>query len=340
MTRYFVVSKYFGYDVGGAEKSTLQYLLHQNSSDPVHGYFFNGIKSFSSAHLKVHFPCKWKFKEEALVYLPASFRYLEFLLNLIKLKKLARNIDSSNVLLTYGLYSPAFLYFYKGRKILMIRDETNLGIDQNYHTGLKRIFKSLHTSLNLPFRFAWLKLLKIGLRRDTRIICNSHFMRSLCSKTLDVSESNIEVVYPQLDLNNLKEISLKPNRMKVVHVGRNKYKGFSIFLELSKRFPDIDFVNFDRENEDVRVNNIEYHSWTTTMKVLEEAKVVLIPSIWNEAFCRLAAEAAYLKIPVVASNKGGLPEALRMYSHNKNNYIIVDEINDIEAWSKALEKFL
>ncbi|MGL4553677.1 MAG: glycosyltransferase, partial [Gemmataceae bacterium] len=41
-----------------------------------------------------------------------------------------------------------------------------------------------------------------------------------------------------------------------------------------------------------------------------ESRAVLVPSLWKEAFGRVAAEAMMSGIPVLASDRGGLPEAL------------------------------
>jgi glycosyltransferase involved in cell wall biosynthesis len=40
------------------------------------------------------------------------------------------------------------------------------------------------------------------------------------------------------------------------------------------------------------------------------SRLVLIPSLWWESFCRVGAEALINGIPVLASNRGGLPETL------------------------------
>jgi glycosyltransferase involved in cell wall biosynthesis len=45
-------------------------------------------------------------------------------------------------------------------------------------------------------------------------------------------------------------------------------------------------------------------------KVMAAADVVLVPSIWDEPFGLVAAEAQLLGIPVVASNRGALPELM------------------------------
>jgi glycosyltransferase involved in cell wall biosynthesis len=45
-------------------------------------------------------------------------------------------------------------------------------------------------------------------------------------------------------------------------------------------------------------------------KVYGKCKILLAPSLWEEAYGRVATEAQFSGIPVVASNRGGLPEAV------------------------------
>jgi glycosyltransferase involved in cell wall biosynthesis len=51
-----------------------------------------------------------------------------------------------------------------------------------------------------------------------------------------------------------------------------------------------------------------------------------MPSRWNEAFGRVVLEANYLGIPVITSNRGGLPEA------NNNRELIINDLENIGEW--------
>jgi glycosyltransferase involved in cell wall biosynthesis len=45
-------------------------------------------------------------------------------------------------------------------------------------------------------------------------------------------------------------------------------------------------------------------------KIYGECKILLVPSVWEEAYGRVVTEAQISGIPVVASDRGGLPEAV------------------------------
>lgn len=59
---------------------------------------------------------------------------------------------------------------------------------------------------------------------------------------------------------------------------------------------------------------------------------LLVPSIWEEAYGRVATEAQVSGIPVIASNRGGLPEAVGPGS------ILIDPDAPIEEWVAATKR--
>jgi glycosyltransferase involved in cell wall biosynthesis len=60
--------------------------------------------------------------------------------------------------------------------------------------------------------------------------------------------------------------------------------------------------------------------------------VLLAPSQWNEGWGRVVSEAQASGIPVLASRRGGLPEAVGAGG------ILVDAESDIAAWQAALAR--
>ena len=70
------------------------------------------------------------------------------------------------------------------------------------------------------------------------------------------------------------------------------------------------------------------------LKVFRSAKAVVVPSIWEEPFGRVALEAIICQIPVLASNRGALPEIV---INNRYGKIIEPSINNFK---KELVKFL
>ena len=56
-------------------------------------------------------------------------------------------------------------------------------------------------------------------------------------------------------------------------------------------------------------------------KIMSETSVIVIPSVWNEPFGLVAAEAMSSGVALISSNTGGLPEIIR------NNGLLINKIN-------------
>lgn len=79
--------------------------------------------------------------------------------------------------------------------------------------------------------------------------------------------------------------------------------------------------------------NITFQRAVSDMKkVYSRAKILLAPSKWEEAYGRVASEVQMSGIPVIASNRGGLPEAVG------SGGILLDPEGDINDWINAVRK--
>lgn len=99
-------------------------------------------------------------------------------------------------------------------------------------------------------------------------------------------------------------------------------KGSEVVMELIAACPDIPFCLVESWELSVEEKamwarkmklhpNLTLRARTTNMAdVYRRAKVVLAPSKWEEAWGRVASEAQFSGIPVIASDRGGLPEAV------------------------------
>jgi glycosyltransferase involved in cell wall biosynthesis len=94
-------------------------------------------------------------------------------------------------------------------------------------------------------------------------------------------------------------------------------KGISIFLELARRFPEVEFAGlagWGTTSEDRRamaaLPNVRVIETVPSIDdALQSARLLLMPSLWYEGFGLIAMEAMLRRLPVIASNSGGLVEA-------------------------------
>jgi glycosyltransferase involved in cell wall biosynthesis len=116
--------------------------------------------------------------------------------------------------------------------------------------------------------------------------------------------------------------TMEPSREKVLFINPSLLKGVEMFFQVAERLPHIPFRVFESWNltapwrsychsrvEDL--SNVEWCSPTRDITTLYgAARLLMMPSVWEEAYGRSAVEAQLSGIPVVASRRGGLPEAV------------------------------
>ncbi|MAJ13543.1 MAG: hypothetical protein CMN44_01040 [SAR116 cluster bacterium] len=102
-------------------------------------------------------------------------------------------------------------------------------------------------------------------------------------------------------------------------LGVNKYDNFS--FEIKNKF----------ENIGIRANMIGFINSDDLNIIMQKASIIVIPSIWEEPFGLVAAEAMSNGLAIIASNRGGLPEII------KKNGILINDINH-EKISRQLKK--
>jgi glycosyltransferase involved in cell wall biosynthesis len=146
----------------------------------------------------------------------------------------------------------------------------------------------------------------------------------------------------------------------VTFVNPLPHKGVFVFAriadELGRRRPDIPFLvvegragagwlrqtGLDLE----RHNNVFVMANTADPREFYRvSKLILMPSLWNESFARVSVEALINGIPVLASNRGGLPETLAgseflfdvpaRYTPETRDLPTAEEV---EPWVQAIER--
>ncbi|MCK9522677.1 MAG: glycosyltransferase family 4 protein [Proteobacteria bacterium] len=179
------------------------------------------------------------------------------------------------------------------------------------------------------------------LFRDVRhqlaaVITNSHFM---AGRIRQEWEMRPHVVYPVPDRR-----SFRPPQYPgsfITFFNPLPHKGLHIAHELVKtHFPDRSFLFvegfIDPESHGISLtrsgNLIHARRSPDVATIYLMTRTIIIPSQWEEPFGRVAVEAMYHRIPVVASHTGGLIESVG------DGGLLLSRFSEVEAWVDAIEK--
>lgn len=330
-------SKFLSYSVGGAELSTVKIIekeccrfdvVHVVSIDIGETLYMenNGLKN------------SWRRKVIKPPIKLNLMNYLEFFLSYLRVYKFFKlHYSLTDELHTYGFLAPAALLGFTGKKRIYLRSESDLGINVNYHTGYKRVGKFVKDIIEYPFYLFYLRKLRQALE-NAEVIANSRFMAKLCCDKFGVQAS---VHYPEVDISNV-EKDFKNFRVNspgeyIVFVGEDELKGLSVVLKIASSLRNETFVIYSRKvTVEFRDRNLIWRPRVSDRaSIYAEAKVVIVPSQWLEAYGRVAREAYLLGVPVLVSGIGGLPEAV-----NEDKDKIVVDYKNPNAWQKSLARII
>ncbi|WP_417809340.1 glycosyltransferase [Thioclava sp.] len=170
-------------------------------------------------------------------------------------------------------------------------------------------------------------------------IANSAFTAAKYQRQFGVQST----VIPPLVQRSLYETP--STRETVTFINPYPVKGRDLAFDIAERCPDIPFTFCESWliNDELRdwittriakTPNVTLRARTNDMKtVYSKAKVLLAPSVWEEAWGRVATEAQFSAIPVLGSSRGGLPEAIGPGG------TILDIDAPLDDWVAALRRF-
>lgn len=320
-----VFDKYLGYQIGGAQKS-LHFLLENLDAD----FQFVGCDVKKSFSAERYILGDWQAQRIAIKELP-KFPYIEYWLNRKKIKDFISASDA-DLLITQGLWGSIAARFFKGKTIYFIRDEYHFNKIPIYQIGVKKFFKKIYIFLQWPFIKLIFKDNKRAIEKADIVIANSRFV---ANKIKEIFNKEAEVVYPMIDVVGLsKDIAPSfDDREFIVSIGSETIKGRGIVEKIASAMSKHKFMIVGRDfSQSIQKNNILYYPWDKdSIRIYEKARIILVPSIWEEAFGRVAVEGMALGIPVVGSKRGGISEVL-------NDDFLIENIWNTEAWkNKILE---
>lgn len=170
------------------------------------------------------------------------------------------------------------------------------------------------------------------------VLANSRFTATRAQRELG---TEAHVLPPIVRPGSYRVASL---RERAVFVNPHPWKGVEIAFRLAERRPDIPFLfveswklRTDRQQvytaRAAALPNVEWSGPREDMRTIYgRARLMIVPSVWEEAWGRIVTEAQVSGIPVLSSNRGGLPESVGPGG------LFVDPDAPVEAWLDALSR--
>ena len=134
---------------------------------------------------------------------------------------------------------------------------------------------------------------------------------------------NFEFFYAPLDIKKFEEVKNRERKEKqIIFIGRDSYeKGIDILKEVEPKI-------------NAKVVYCTNTKWNDAMEELQASSLLVVPSRM-ESIPQVIKEAFYLKIPVIATNVGGIPELI---TNNETGILIPP--NDPKALENSINTLL
>ena len=184
------------------------------------------------------------------------------------------------------------------------------------------------------------------LEKCAAVFCVSEFIKKKFLEGINENTQKVHVLYNGVE-RKLKKFPKK--KKEVLFVGRLvPEKGVDLYVDvignIANKFPDwkFDLIGSFRLGDDKNagsfVNNViknftksskqtRFHGFKNqdfVQEKMKSASIIVIPSIWNEPYGLVAAEAMSNGIAIIASDVGGIPEVL------KDNGILIKNITRLK----------
>lgn len=328
-------AKYMGFNVGGAERSTVRLLLHEfEKGSEITLISLDQPEFLKKDLVQLNVPNDWQWIRLKNFRCYNRFPYWEYILNRKRIRRFFSTFMADE-LWVYSFYAPAALSSFNGKVKYFIRSESDLGVTKNYKRGFLRWIKYLQMIIECPAAKLYRRELLNNIQ-SADVVANSNYM---AMRAFEVFGVHADVVYPNVSIDLLRtQLSSVITKQKwVVFVGDSSNKGLDIVCAVAKKLQNIEFRIFSRLIDNpIQIDNILWSPWVTEpYMVYQGAKLVLVPSQWEEAYGRVAREAYLLNIPVLVSKLGGLPEAVE-----QDQKCLVQDYKNPKVWCNKIKSIL
>jgi len=245
---------------------------------------------------------------------------------------------------------------------VVTEDQTQLMLRMVMDSGARKSVYLAHSQATLPFgpaAFDPSPEKKAVFERADGVIAVSRYVADYIRSH---SNQRAEVIYSPVYGTGPFPCFGRPDQGFVTMINPSRIKGIDLFLALARANPGIPFAavpTWATTGEDraaleaAGVRSIPASDHFD--EVLAQIRVLVVPSLWGEAFGQVVVEAMLRGIPVMASDLGGLPEAKSGVDYlcpvteiseyedrvdERNVQIPIVPEQDIAPWQEALERLV
>ncbi len=235
----------------------------------------------------------------------------------------AKEMEIKSLILFHG-YRPLTPLFFKGEDALTAEKPSFANLPIRYKLKWRLIKKNL-------------SLYSAAYKTADTVVANSKYIAKVIKKFFD---RDSELMYPIIDLKKNNDDFMPNNNASILFVKPQEIKGINILLEVAnkmtdKRFTVVGTASKGLRNKMSRQENITHIPWTDDMDAMYKSSSLLFaPAQIPEPFGRVFVEAGLRGIPSVATNAGGIPEAV-----GKGGKLI-DMHSSVDEWCSAINEVL
>ena len=166
------------------------------------------------------------------------------------------------------------------------------------------------------------------LKWADKLTTDSKIVKKMYKEKLNV---DFEFFYAPLDIKKFEKLkNVEKNEKQIIFIGRNSYeKGIDILKEIEPKVNGKIIYCTDMK-------------WEDAMENLKASSILVIPSRM-ESIPQVIKEAFYLKVPIIATNVGGIPELIKdnvsgILIPPNNSEILLKNINKLIADNETAKR--